>query len=626
MNRFFSFLLALLLGVAACLPATTPAAAADSSKAVASSGQPELLDPDVAFAFSARGLDDGRVELRYRIAPGYYLYRDRFRFAAEPAGGIFGGGGALPTLGTATFPKGLVHKDEFFGETEIYRGELVLHLPAAGAERFRLAVTSQGCADVGVCYIPHTQRADIRMAASSSLPAAPSLTQGSPRDTGFQSEDARFFERLNDGRILTAVVVFFLAGIALTFTPCVLPMIPILSGIIAGERAGRRHGFMLSLAYVLGMAITYTGIGIAAAMSGQLLSAALQSPWVLVGFALVFVALALSMMDVWSFSPPAALNDAMHALTQRLPGGRYAGVAVMGMLSAAIVSPCVAAPLAGALLYIGQTRDVTLGGAALFSMALGMGVPLMLVGATGGALLPRAGAWMNAVKQVFGVLMLGVALWIVSPLLPAVAQMLAWGVLALAAAVHLRAFDALPSNASRSTRFGRVAGVVLALAGFAQLLGVMSGGRDPLFPLSEAIAARGAAPGVQARAGEETHFERVRSVAELDARLASAGRPVMLDFYADWCVSCKEMERFTFTEAGVRERMQSMLLLQVDVTGNTDEDRALLKRFRLFGPPGIVFFDRNGGEIAGLRVIGYQNAARFTQSLDLALGSSQAGS
>ena len=615
MKRISAFLLVLLLALAAGLPAR----AADASKA-ASSGQPELLDPDVAFAFSARALDDGRVELRYRIAPGYYLYRERFRFAAEPAGGLFGGGGPLPALGTAAFPKGELHKDEFFGETEIYRGELVLHLPASGAERFKLAATSQGCADVGVCYIPHTQRADIVMAASSSLPAAPSLTQGSARDTGFQSEDARFFERLNDGRILTAVAVFFLAGIALTFTPCVLPMIPILSGIIVGERAGRRHGFALSLAYVLGMAFTYTGIGIAAAMSGQLLSAALQSPWVLAGFALVFVALALSMMDVWSFSPPAALGDAVHALTRRLPGGRYAGVAVMGMLSAAIVSPCVAAPLAGALLYIGQTRDVTLGGAALFSMALGMGVPLMLVGATGGALLPRAGAWMNAVKQVFGVLLLGVAVWIVSPLLPAVVQMLAWGALALAAAVHLKAFDVLPANASRATRAGRVAGVLLALAGFAQLLGVVSGGRDPLNPLSEAIAARGALPVAgQARAGEGVHFERVRSVAELDAKLASAGRPVMLDFYADWCVSCKEMERFTFTDARVRERMQGMLLLQVDVTGNTDEDRALLRRFRLFGPPGIVFFDRNGGEIAGLRVIGYQNAARFGESLDRAL-------
>jgi thiol:disulfide interchange protein DsbD len=348
--------------------------------------------------------------------------------------------------------------------------------------------------------------------------------------------------QLFQGNLLFVLGGFLVFGLLLAFTPCVLPMIPILSGIIAGEgRAlSKSRALSLSAAYVLGMAVAYAAAGVAAAYSGSLLAAALQNAWVLGGFALVFVALALSMFGLYDLQLPGFLHQRLDEVQRRLPGGRVASVAGMGALSAVIVSPCVAAPLAGALLYIAQTRNVALGGAALFTMALGMGMPLLVVGVSEGALLPKSGPWLNRVKQVFGVLLLAVAAWIVSPLF---------------------------------------------------------------------LSARG-----------DTKFERIGSVAELDAKLARAGKPAMLDFYADWCVSCREMEAFTFSEPRVKAELDKMLLLQVDVTANTDEHKALLKRFSLFGPPGIIFFDAQGREIPGLRVIGYQNAERFLRSLSRAQG------
>ena len=490
----------------------------------------ELLEPEKAFRFTARTLDDSAIEVQFTIAQGYYLYRDRFRFAAE--------GGAR--LGKPEFPRGLKHKDEFFGETEIYRKEVRIRIPAEATGAFDLKVTSQGCADAGVCYVPMESAATLQLAALSApgVTPGPRVISPEPRFSLFASDVdiARLFQG-NAALVLGGFVVF---GLLLTFTPCVLPMIPILSGIIAGEGRDltKPRALALSLSYVFGMAAAYAAAGIAAAYSGTLLAAALQNAWVLGTFALVFVVLALSMFGFYDLQLPGFIHHRLHGAHRRLRGGRIASVAGMGMLSAVIVSPCVAAPLAGALLYISQTRDVVLGGAALFSMALGMGVPLVVIGVSEGALLPKAGVWMNAVKKFFGVLLLAVALWIVWPVL-------------------------LPRGAT-------------------------------------------------------TDFQRVASNAELDQKLRAPGRPVMLDFYADWCVSCKEMEAYTFSDPQVRSQLAGMLLLQVDVTANSAEDKALLKRFSLFGPPGIVFFDAQGREIKGLRVIGYQNAGRFLKTLSLA--------
>ena len=571
-------------------------------------GSDELLEPDKAFRFSARALDAGTAEIRYRIADGYYLYRDRFRFAAEPAS---------VSLGGPRFPDGDIHEDRFFGKQVIYRKEVRILLPVrtVGADRMKLTVTSQGCADIGVCYVPQSQSAELRLASStgarSSFFQKDDPLASSPEPARAASEELRFAGTLESGRLWAVIAAFFGAGLLLTFTPCVLPMIPILSGIIVGEGRSvtRGRAALVSLAYVLGMAVTYTAIGIAAAFSGSLFSAALQNAWVLGAFAAVFVLLALSMFGLYELQLPSGWQSRLAQASNRLGGGGWGAVMLMGALSAAIVSPCVVAPLAGALLYIGQSRDAVLGGTALFSMAIGMGAPLVLVGVSGGLLLPRAGPWMSTVKRFFGVLLLAVAIWTIAPVIPVAVQMLLWAGLLIGSGVFLGALESLGKGASGWERLAKAAGIVALLVGAAQGIGAFSGARDPLRPLG----------GVFAHSTEaQLRFEMVGSPAELNSRLKTAGRAAMLDFYADWCVSCKEMERFTFSDSRVQARLGRMMLLRADVTANTPDDKALLRRFRLFGPPGIVFFDASGREIEGLRVIGYQPPEKFIQTLDVA--------
>jgi thiol:disulfide interchange protein DsbD len=573
-------------------------------------GADDLLEPDKAFRFSALAIDARTVEVRYAIAEGYYLYRERFRFAAEPAS---------VALGQPQFPKGEIHEDKFFGKQETYRKEVRIRLPveAAGAERMKLQVTSQGCADLGVCYVPQVQSADLRLVSlggsRSSIFKENEPFTSSPERVTAASEDVRFAGVLDSGRLWLVMAVFFGAGLLLTFTPCVLPMIPILSGIIVGEGRNltRRRALLVSLAYVFGMAVTYTAIGIAAALSGSLLSAALQNAWVLGGFAAIFVLLALSMFGFYELQLPSQWQMRILQVSNRLGGGHWGAVMLMGMLSAAIVSPCVTAPLAGALLFMSQTRDAILGGTALFSMAIGMGVPLVLVGVSGGLVLPKSGHWMSAVKQFFGVLLLAVAVWIVAPVIPVAVQMVLWAILLIGSGVFLRALEPLGRDASGWDRLWKAVGILALLAGVAQAIGAFSGARDPLRPLSGLMA--------EPSDARLSRFEPVKTLAELDARLKTAGKPVLLDFYADWCVSCKEMESFTFSDPRVQARLAGMTLLRADVTANNAEDKVLLKRYRLFGPPGIVFFDAGGREIEGLRVIGYQSPEKFIQSLDLAL-------
>ena len=572
-------------------------------------GADDLLEPDKAFRFSARAIDARTVEVRYGIADGYYLYRERFRFAAEPAS---------VALGQPQFPKGEIHEDKFFGKQETYRKEVRIRLPveAAGAERMKLQVTSQGCADLGVCYVPQVQSADLRLASlggsRSSIFKENEPFSSSPQRVTAASDDERFAGVLESGRLWLVMAVFFGAGLLLTFTPCVLPMIPILSGIIVGEgrKVTRRHALLLSLAYVFGMAVTYTAIGIAAALSGNLLSAALQNPWVLGAFAAVFVGLALSMFGFYELQLPSSWQARLTAASNRLGGGHWGAVVLMGVLSAAIVSPCVTAPLAGALLFMSQTRDAVLGGTALFSMAIGMGVPLMVVGISGGLALPKAGHWMSAVRQFFGVLLLAVAIWIVTPVIPAAVQMLLWAGVLIGSGIFLGALEPVPQGAGGLKRLAKALGVLALLAGAAQGIGALSGARDPLRPLA----------GLFAQSPEaRLPFETVKTLADLDARLRRTDKAVMLDFYADWCVSCKEMERFTFSDPQVRARLSGMTLLRADVTAGDAEDLALLKRYRLFGPPSIVFFDAGGREIEGLRIIGYESPEKLIKSLDLAL-------
>jgi thiol:disulfide interchange protein DsbD len=578
----------------------------------------EPLEPEQAFRFSARAVDAKTVEARWQITNAYYMYREKFRFAVEPA---------TVKLGTPVFPKGEVHDDENFGKVETYRKEVKILLPVEGAnpgDTLTLKVSSQGCWDKGVCYPPTPQQAKVTLASASSPVSSAASAAASPEGTSSGAspppsssagdETSQIASILKGASFWVALATFFGFGLLLSFTPCVLPMVPILSGIIVnhGHAVTHARAFTLSLAYVLGMAVTYAAAGVGAGLSGTLLSAALQNAWVLGGFALVFVALALSMFGFYELQLPSAIQSRLSE-TANKRGGSLGAIALMGALSALIVGPCVAAPLAGALLYIAQTKDAWLGGWALFALALGMGAPLLAVGVFSRSFLPKTGPWMNAVNRFFGVLLLATALWLVSPVLPGWLAMLGWAALLIVPAIYMHALDPLPHGASGWKKLWKGVGVALLIAGGAVLVGLLGGARDPLQPLSFLRSAGGAA------VSHAPAFERVKSVAELDARLKSAGRPVMLDFYADWCVSCKEMEKLTFADAKVAAQMKNLLLLQADVTANNEDDKALLKRFGLFGPPGIIFFDAKGTERPELRVVGYQPPEQFLPTVERAL-------
>ena len=599
----------------------------------ARAAEDQFLEPEKAFRLSVRAADERHVEVLFQITPNYYMYRERFEVKSPDA-----------TLGALVMPQGKVKFDETFQkDVETYRNELRVRVPVEKAPaRFSLEVVSQGCADAGLCYPPMTSAAQISLTAfggdgsarvtaanvDASPAAAVALGGGGTTSPGTMAPSAgsstsSWFDGsavdsvLQSGRFWLIVGAFFAMGVALSFTPCVLPMLPILSSIIAGSGGPVSRGKALRLAasYSLGMALVYAGLGVAAGLAGEGLAARLQSPPVLTLFAALLAVFALSMFDVYELRLPSSWSTRMSERSQRLPAGQMAGVFGMGAVSALIVSPCVSAPLAGALVFISQTRDVTLGGTALFSLAAGMSVPLMVVGGSAGEWLPKSGPWMASVKRAFGVLLFGVAIWIVQPVLASWAVLGAWGLLLLATGFMLRPFDSHSHAhaAAPRTWLKQALGVVALILGAMQIVGAASGGNDPLQPLSHWARGNGAA-GLRSDAGPR--FQSVRSVAELDRLLQSPGRPVMLDFYADWCVSCKEMERFTFTDPVVADKMSRALLLKADVTANNNDDRELLKRFRLFGPPGTIFFDAQGREIAGARVVGFQNAERFAATLN----------
>ena len=580
----------------------------------------DYLEPEKAFQFSAELRSAKQVNIHYLIADGYYMYRERFKVSAVDA-----------TLGEPVYPAGKIKFDDTFQKNvETYRHSVDFTVPIEAAGSFTLKVTGQGCADAGLCYAPMDNEiklsvtesrgllavardalgkndgASIADAPSASAMSSPTTVQShavavpTPRTPVAGTESGRINDALQSGRLLLILPLFLALGLGLSFTPCVLPMLPILSSIIVGEGVlvRRRRALLLSATYALGMAIVYTALGIAAGLIGEGLSAALQNPWVLSAFAVLMVILALSMFDVYQLQMPSSLQQKFTAASNRNHPGKLFGVFMMGALSALIVGPCVAAPLAGALVYISQTRDVLTGGAALFAMAAGMSVPLLLIGASAGTLLPRAGVWMTQVKRFFGVLMLMVGWWMIAPVLPAAIQMSGWALLGIGYGVFLM-------SGKSAGWVARTVGVIFAVLGAVQLIGVATGGRDVLAPLAH----------LSSTPKTPLHFERVASLAELDAVLARhPGQIAMLDFYADWCVSCKEMEKLTFIDQAVRARLQKMLLLQADVTANNADDKALLKRFHLFGPPGIIFF-RDGAEVVDTRVVGFQPHDMFLQSL-----------
>ncbi|HRH80684.1 MAG TPA: protein-disulfide reductase DsbD [Thiobacillaceae bacterium] len=573
--------------------------------------EPEFLPPEEAFKATLVMPGADGIEARLSIAPGHYLYRDKVRIAIDTPAGV--------QVGELQMPPAEEKQDPNFGRMFIYHHDFAVRaaltgLPEGTAE-LKGVVTYQGCSDKGICYPPIDQPFVLAVGAGAAA-ASPAQPAAAPAPGADESETGQITALLQGGNYWLVIGTFFLLGLGLSLTPCVFPMIPILSGIIVGQgkQLTKRRGFLLSLAYVLGMAITYAIAGVIAGMSGTLISNALQNPMALGIGAAIFVALAFSMFGFYELQMPSFLQSRFTEASNKIHGGKLGSVFMMGAISALIVGPCVAAPLAGALLYIGQSGDLLLGGVSLFTLAMGMGVPLLLVGVSAGTLLPRAGGWMEAVKQFFGVVMLGVAIWLITPLISEVLQMFLWAALLIVSGVYLKAVDPLAGHAHGWTRFWKGVGIIILVSGVALLLGALGGSRDLLQPLSVYQGGGGAA-----KAEKHLQFQRVRSLAELDQAVQSAqGRYVMLDFYADWCVSCKEMERFTFTDPQVQAKLADVLLLQVDVTANSTDDKALLKRFNLFGPPGIIFWDKTGQEVA-YRVVGYEPAEKFLQSLAKAI-------
>jgi thioredoxin:protein disulfide reductase len=603
----------------------------------------DFLPPDQAFSFSASE-QPGEVDVHFKIADGYYMYRERFAFATR---------NGTATLGTADIPPGHVKFDPTFQKNvETYRNELTIRVPVKSASGpFDLAVTSQGCADAGVCYPPaehvyHVSGAALQAAApgaaagvatSAATGVATSVATAAaqnPTAPAAAGDEEPWYERatsadyaqslLQGGGFFAVVGLYFVAGMVLSLLPCSYPMIPILSAIIVGEgaRVTRARGFTLSFVYVLGMALVYTVLGIAAALVGQSLGAWLQNPWVLGVFALLLTAFALTLIAGYDIALPQRWQDGASRASQGRSGGRFAAVAVMGALSALVVGACMTAPLFAVLAFIAHTGNALLGGAALFAMGIGLGVPLMIIGLGAGTLLPRAGSWMDGVKVFFGVVLLAAALWIVWPVLGAAPQMLLAALWLLFAAAALGLFSPNAGGQGVWRRLGRGLGAAFAIWAATLLVGLAAGSTDPLRPLAvlalrmdgaSATAATGGASANAATAGDLA-FAPVASPAQLDAALGASGKPAMLDFYADWCVSCKEMEKFTFSDPRVQARLKELDLLRADVTANNAGDQALLKRFGLFGPPGIIFFDDKGHEV--LRVVGYEPADRFLARLD----------
>jgi len=587
----------------------------------------EPLRVEEAYQFTAEVEGPEQLRLMWRIADETYLYYDKLEVRLIDAEGI--------SLGAYNLPKPTIKQDALridgtIGELAVFYDDIDLPVPLIRtntvATPIELEVKYQGCADLGICYPPVTQKTTLNLPAAAAPTSAPKENPDAVASNIVAAEEIiteqdRLANILVNENIWLVLAVFFGAGLALALTPCVFPMIPILSGIIAGQgtKITQSRGFVLSLVYVLAMAITYTSIGIAAGLLGGNLQAAFQDPWILSAFVAVFVFLALSMFGFYELQLPHGLQTKLTEISNKQRSGSLIGVAIMGFLSALIVGPCVAPPLAAALIVIGQTGDWVRGGISLFALSIGMGTPLLILGASAGKLLPKAGPWMDTVKAVFGVGLLAVAIVMLERIIPPAIAMALWGILLVVSAIYMGALRVLPIEASGWDHLWKGLGVVLMIYGALMLVGTAAGGKDTVQPL------RGLGLGMATTAAAPAHlsFKQIKGVADLDRELASAsaqGRPVMLDFIADWCVSCKEMERYTFSDPKVINVLSNYQLLQADVTAYDEIDKALIEgRFGLPGPPGIIFYDRSGQERRNYRLVGFMAADEFAAHANKAL-------
>ncbi len=618
-SRRFTLLTLLL----ALFAGTAPAGVLDQIDALARpeklAGQRDFLPPDQAFVLSESTAADGALVLSWEIQPGYYLYHDKMKIGAATPG---------LTLGEAKLPEGEIKQDPEFGEVKIFKHEAQISVPVtarpAGTDIVEAEVRYQGCAEDGICYPPIHKRVAFNSGANAAAPPtgnsgpSASTTIGSANGAAAGNDQGaadRITNELAHRSLALTLVSFLGLGLLLAFTPCVLPMVPILSGIIVGQQqpVGATRGFTLSSIYVVAMAMTYALAGVAAGLLGHNLQAAFQKPAVLITFSLLFVALSISMFGFYELQLPNALQTRLDRISRAQRGGSYLGVGVMGALSALIVGPCVAPPLAGALAYISQTGSAVVGGSALFALGIGMGLPLIALGTSAGGLLPRVGAWMENIKRVFGVVFLGIAILFMSRILPGPVTLALWALLLIGSAVYLGALDRPADRASGWKRFNQGVGLASLVYGVILVIGAAAGGDDPWQPLAPLVGAR-----ATVRSYTPTAFVKVASLAAVQQEIASArsaGQSVMLDFYADWCIECKHLEKQTFAHAEVAPRLSGLKLLRADVTAGSPADKALLEHYGLFGPPAVLFF-ADGEEMRNNRVTGFVEATEFNGHLD----------
>lgn len=572
----------------------------------------DFLPVDDAFRPMVIALDGNTVEVSIRVTPGHYLYKDKITASAASN---------RVRLGKLDLPVGEMKNDEYFGDMEVYHNDVFAKLPLIRATPeamdLDIDVNYQGCADGGICYPPTTRTLNITLPTATAVSALAAVSDRAPPVT----EQSKLALVISGSSIWVTVAVFFAAGLGLAFTPCVLPMVPILSGIIAGEgeNVSSTRGFMLALTYVMGMALVYTAAGVAAAAAGLQLQAMFNQPWVLTLFSGLFVILALGMFGLFELQMPSAIQSRLTSISGDQKSGTAVGAFIMGALSALIVTACVAPALIAALTVMAKSGDMVRGGTALFAMSLGMGAPLLLVGAAQGKLLPKAGPWMMAIRNAFGFMMLGLAIWMMSRVLPGTVTLALWGALIFVAGIYLGGLTKLTPESAGPQKLGKGFGILAIMYGAVLLFGSFAGGDSMLKPLA------GLGIGGQVHEDHGLEFKRIKTVADLDqavANAASEGNTAMLDFYADWCVSCIEMEKLTFPDATVKSALANAVLLQADVTANDDEDQALLKRFGVFGPPTIIFFDKNGQQRDGYEVVGFMKAKEFAAHVHLAFDTS----
>ena len=579
-------------------------------------GDDDILDPDDAFQISYDS-QPGQFKASWVIAEGHYLYRDKMQITTEDSSVK-----AQPLV----MPAGDEKDDPVFNKTlYVYHDFTEVTLPyqytESGDKEVTFKVKYQGCSEIsGICYPPQTKKFTVKISPVSAAQAAALATEQAA--SGPVSEQDEIANALRSGNTWLILLGFFTAGLLLAFTPCVFPMIPILSGIIVGQGTDitTRKAFFLSLVYVLAMALTYTVVGVLVGLSGENIQAWFQNPWIIGSFAAIFVALSFSMFGFYELQMPSSIQNKLANISNSQQGGNIAGVAIMGFLSALIVGPCVTAPLVGALIYIAETGDAVLGGMALFSLSMGMGAPLLLIGASAGKLLPKAGAWMEAVKAVFGVLLLALAIWLLDRVVPVEVTMTLSAALIIVSAIYMGAIDNIDAGASGWKKLWKGTGMVMLIYGIIILIGVASGGNSLLQPL-KGLSLGGLSGGAQQQVNKLA-FTKIKGVEGLNAELAkakAAGKPVMLDFYADWCVSCKEMEAFTFSDPAVHAALDGVTLLKADVTADDEKDKALNKHFGIFGPPAIMFFGTDGNERRNYRVVGYVPADKFAPHVRSAL-------